>query len=227
MIRALLIGVMLLSAQAAAQDPPCRICDATVVTLMELYTPGALAAVPDIETRIAARVVALNASLRDSGTGVRVVLVHREQMDFGGIGGLDLLAAMRSDAHVAALRDAVQADLVGVWDDRATSVGIGPFETPLSPDLAFHVINTGADPHVFSHEIGHNFGVPHEAGVCNTGEPAFRDIMTLCPGATFLPPLVELFTNPSITYLGVPFGSSTQDAAFTIALNAPVIAGYR
>lgn len=223
----LLVCVLAACWPSAARSRAC--CSSTyTITLLELYVPGALQRDPAIAQRIADRVAALNAALANSGANVRTQLVRVAMMDFGGRHGAELLGAVREDLRVAALRDEVGADLVGVWDDSGDSIAYaGDRDAPSSTE-GFHVIGiVGSFPHVFSHELAHNLGVSHQDGICRTDDPAFRDIMALCDGAPFIPPIVEMFTSSSATYLGAPFGGPDQDAVAIINRTAPMVSTFR
>jgi len=91
-----------------------------------------------------------------------------------------------------------------------------------------------------AHELGHNLGATHDPindPSPNTGRPAFiqgrgyrfvgddgilyHTIMAYSPGTT-----IPYYSNPNITYQGVPIGSATQNVAAVITQTAPIVANY-
>ena len=57
----------------------------------------------------------------------------------------------------------------------------------------------------------------------NAGGTVYHDIMSYDPGET-----IPYFSNPRLSYLGVPIGTAkSADAARTITLSLPYVAGYR
>lgn len=202
------------------------------IDVIELYTAEAVTANGEnsaaVEHKIRVAVAAFNADLQRSGIlGVRLNLVYVGPVDLVAKQGGEMLDVATASEDVLRLRDLYRADLVGIWTGGGIGIALTPnVDAPI--DVAgFHVIpaNQPEGAHIFSHEVGHNLGLLHEHGVCRTDAPAFRDIMTTCSGASFLPALVRVFTNPVMNYLGVPIGP--QDAASIIRAVAPKVAEYR
>lgn len=168
---------------------------------------------------------------------------------------------LRTSSQVAALRDAHGADLVvlliadeigsvgiayaqntncGVIDDYEESLGcdVGASYAP----FAFAVVSL---PHttsyqVFTHELGHQFGMQHQTPLAGGVFPAYfwsyartrsdGQIQTVV-GGTNNPPLFRSlqFSNPNISFIGTsePSGSGAEFNARTGACLAPAMSGFR
>lgn len=174
-------------------------------------------------------------------------------LDAPGTGslGADLSAlAAPNDGRwdaVHALRDETRADLVTVYSDSPGEGYVGiAIGGAGDPRQAFSAIGT-TDGYVLAHELGHNMGCCHAAGDgggCETGglfpfslgwrffvgKEQYRTIMAYAPGTR-----IGFFSNPNVTYLGVPTGQKPTpangftgaDNARTQNLTAGIVARYR
>ncbi|MBK1882081.1 hypothetical protein JIN85_06625 [Luteolibacter pohnpeiensis] len=65
---------------------------------------------------------------------------------------------------------------------------------------------------IFSHEIGHNYGASHEAGMCAGTQGG--TIMAACNGAN-----IPYYSNPNLSVGGVTIGDSTHNNTSTVYNN--------
>ena len=158
-----------------------------------------------------------------------------------------------NDGHmdnVHALRNTVGADLVcllrkGIGSGSTAGLAYQPQTTAGDPNRGFSVVQTESAlaSLTFTHELGHNMGLGHARGDSQgTGIFAdslgyrfngltgtlYRDIMANSPGSR-----ISRFSNPDITFDGVatgvgpPSDPNSANAARTLGIMIPVIAGYR
>ncbi len=142
-------------------------------------------------------------------------------------------------------RDTYGADIVSLW----TSVDYGGRAyllrdvSPSSEGRAFNVCGAAATRtlfklnYLFSHECGHNLGCDHNVEASYPPQPypysygwqwvgndnvEYRSIMAYGPGK-----IVYQFSNPNLSYMGVPTGTSTADNALTINNTRATVGSYR
>jgi autotransporter-associated beta strand protein len=147
------------------------------------------------------------------------------------------------------LRNETGADLVclmrkgnvsGIW-----GVAKIPLSTSGSANLGFSIVSTEAALaiYAFAHELGHNMGLGHGRGDDTTfglfqdshghrfnglSGTQYRTIMSYDPGVQ-----TGRFSNPDVTYDGVatgvgpPSAANSANAARTLSIMMPVLAGYR
>jgi hypothetical protein len=140
----------------------------------------------------------------------------------------DVLSDFANDPVVQGLRDALGADLVTliVPEGMLPQFTSGTAYTARSASSGYSVLAIGwvfKDSTLLAHELGHNFGLPHnKENATNGGLYAprayghwgqlpdgrwFQDVMTygsVCPGGCTVPAYV--YSNPEVTYLGAPMG---------------------
>ena len=163
----------------------------------------------------------------------------------------DLSAALRwarEDATVRAARTGVRADMVALLVETSGNCGVGYLMTKVGWDFAYHAFSVTSRRCAvgnlsFAHELGHNQGCQHNPE--NGGPPeglayphayghyvdgAFRTIMSysdLCTPPTYCP-RVPYFSNPSVSFNGVPTGIAGQrDNHRVINDTAAAIAQFR
>jgi hypothetical protein len=149
----------------------------------------------------------------------------------------DILAGLANDPEVKRLRDELGADLVTliVPQDIFDPPTGGTAYTSNSPSLGYSAMTIellDGYPRLFSHELGHNLGLPHDLANASHGGPYapqayghwgqfpdgtwFRDTMSYlaaCPGGCSVE--VPFFSNPDVTYRGVPMGIRGEREAAT------------
>lgn len=153
--------------------------------------------------------------------------------------------------HVHALRNTVGADLVcllrkGSGTGGTAGLAYQPQTTAGDPNRGFSVVQTenALVSLTFTHELGHNMGLGHARGDSQaTGIFAdslgyrftgisgsqYRTIMAASGTGT----RISHFSNPDITFDGVatgvgpPSAATSANAARTLSIMIPVIAGYR
>jgi hypothetical protein len=153
---------------------------------------------------------------------------------------------------VPTLRNFFGADLVTLITSHGSPAGAGletigigeEMTTPKATgnaDLAYSVVsqaNAGTANYTLAHELGHNLGAAHASddstdsgartyshGYRFTGNDGqlYHDVMAYDPGTE-----IPYYSNPRITYKGVPEGNAaTADASRVITEDAPEVAAYR
>ena len=239
---------------ALADTPPMSADDGSQFDLLVVYTAAARMAAGSeagILARINLGVTETNTAYANSGIVPRLRLVGAEEVSYTESGNLetDLNAITRTadglmDA-VHARRNAVGADLVKlvVGDAAGGACGVAWLMTSLSSGFAGYAFSVTAYPcispnYTFGHELGHNMGsnhapedgssaglYPHSFGYKHPGN-AFRTVMAYNCAAGC--PRVLYFSNPAISYSGLPTGTVTQhNNALSINNARDTIANWR
>ncbi|MGN6367424.1 MAG: Ig-like domain repeat protein [Phycisphaerae bacterium] len=224
----------------------------TIVDLLVLYTQAAGAAMFNIQSVISNAVAQNNLAMENSLIPVEIRVVDAEQISYMESGSYyaDLTRLQNaSDGYMdsaATLRQRYHADLVSLFvngpsttDTDGSLIGLGSELNSPGGDVnqAFTVLDAQeATNYVLAHELGHNFGARHDtqndpdSGGFQTAHGyrfygnsgvLYHDIMSYDPGQT-----IPYYSNPNVTYGGVPEGAANANAAATIAANAAVVANY-
>ncbi|WP_067643879.1 reprolysin-like metallopeptidase [Dokdonella koreensis] len=221
------------------------------VDVMIAYTPPVLAAlgsVAAVEAHAQAAVDASNTAFVNSAMTVRfrlVAVMPVARSDSGSIGAD--LTWLSGDPDVSARRDAVGADLVSLLvENGAGACGVGYVMRSPGPgfaDSAFQVTaRTCAVGNLsYAHEHGHNMGMEHDPA--NGTSPAsasfpwsfghvvdgsYRTVMSYSSVCTAGCPRRAYFSNPDVSYLGVPTGvAEERDNHRTGDLVHPIVAAFR
>jgi peptidyl-Asp metalloendopeptidase len=191
---------------------------------------------------------------------IQVRLVHAVEVQYddsqSNMSYSTALSALRSSSdkvmdEVHNLRNQYGADVVSLFVSHpfvGGTVGMAYLMTSNPQNFspwAFSVVHqnyAGGTSLTFSHEVGHNLGLHHDAdnGGANgafhawskgyqqkTLSPTFRTIMAYarnCSGCTSIP----YFSNPRVSYSGIPAGVENEiDNARTMAYTAPFAEEWR
>lgn len=214
-----------------------------VIDLMELYTFAAengAGGRPQIEAKIAAAVDLLNTALIQSEVyNVTFRLVYTARIDRDeNLNSLQLLMCLTQDAGVAQLRAEHGADLVGLWTEEDAEIAWAP--RVFTPASGFHVIcrRYPLSLQLFSHEVAHNLGAQHNVEqtgvVANDPYPFARGTLTAqwMTIMSYPPPgewrdVLPRFSNPDLSYDGVPLGVAGQaDNARMLRIGGAIVAQY-
>jgi hypothetical protein len=233
-------------------------CGVRVVDVMLVYTPASRVryGVAGIEAKILQAVADANASMANSQIPMRFSLVHLGEVAYvetGSMGGALAALQRKTDGlmdEVHALRDQVGADLVTLVDEDTSSCGLSYLMSVPSAGFeanAFSVVYSGCLASLsLIHEWGHNLGCHHDrpdaAGStsypfaygwrqCSTNAPMFRTVMAYACGSAIR---INYFSNPRLSYAGIPLGvdealdpENAADNARAIGLNGLIVSGFR
>ncbi|UXI70087.1 M12 family metallo-peptidase [Tahibacter amnicola] len=227
---------------AVTADPPNRI------ELLVMYSPQALegaGGVTQIRTLAQAAVDAANTAFRNSDMVARFVLldvrpVTRDEDE-------DDLNWIVNNAEVARIRNEVGADLVSLIVESSLD-GCGVAKVMRNPgpgfaNLAYQVTkrSCAVGNLSFAHEHGHNMGMEHnpEDGTDQDNASydwsyghyvsgSYRTVMSYSDPCSSSCPRRPYFSNPAVTFNGVPTGiAGARDNHRTGNLTAPIVANFR
>ena len=241
------LGVIARSAADARQDQPTE--DGSDVRILVVYTPALQSeqgGVVGMQALVDLMIASANQAFEDGGINPRLTLAHTALVDYveeDRRTDLDRLVdpddGYMDEVH--ALRNEHAADLVHLLTGglRFFDAGIAyqlVEENLRSAEWAGFSLTMGTAEELFTHEIGHNFGVSHDRYVDGTkisiypyafgyvnnrafdaGAPEsarWRTIMAYpdrCRDAGFSCQLLFHFANPDQSYLGDPLGVPAND----------------
>jgi len=221
------------------------------IDVMVVYTPEARDAAggtSQIEAVAQAAVDASNLSFENALSTPRFRLVATRLANYNdsGSGSTDL-SWVRNDAQIAAWRDEVGADMVGLIANSIGGCGIASVMRNPGPGFAgsaFQVTARGCAVGnlSYAHEHGHNMGMEHnpENSSATTGSASYpysfghyvsgsyRTVMSYsapCTGGCTRRPY---FSNPNVIFNGVPTGIADERHNAATANNvAAIVAGFR
>lgn len=154
------------------------------------------------------------------------------------------LSWVRNDAEVAAWRNEVGADLVGLISEFSNACGQGylmgsPPTTAFAPS-AYQVTarNCAVGNLSYAHEHGHNMGLQHDPANASGGSFAYarghfidgnyRTVLSYSTECTMGCTRRPYFSNPNVSFQGAPSGIADQrDNARALNQTAPVAAQFR
>ncbi len=191
------------------------------IDVLVAFTPAARAGaggLAGIQSLIDLMVARANSVFINSEIGLRVRMVRSQEVAYVEVNNSADLLAIRTAANafidIPALRDSTGADLVALVNNG--SGGIANFYTG-SATRGFSVSGRSSVESTFVHEIGHNLGCLHDRENNEETTPLypysfgwrftpstgteFRSVMAYAPGVR-----VPYFSNPDVTYMGVPTG---------------------
>ncbi len=224
---------------------------ANQIDVMIAYTPQALLAAGGpaaMQTTAQSAVAMANTSFMDSGMVARFVLVATIPATRNDSGDIQAdLNWVTSDPGIATSRDVFRADLVSLMvENGAGSCGVGWVMQSPGSGFASHAFQVTARGCAvgnlsYAHEHGHNMGMEHNPE--NGSPPAqasypwsfghwvngvFRTVMSYANPCTSGCPRVARFSNPNLTYAGLPTGIADQrDNHRTGELTATIVANFR
>jgi len=143
--------------------------------------------------------------------------------------------------NVHSTRDSLGADLVSLLVDGGYYCGVAYY--PGGPAYGFSVVGESFEISnlSFPHELGHNLGAAHDtyvepnpyypngSGYINLAQQ-WRTIMSynnLCADNGVYCDRIARFSNPALTYNGVPTGTSSMDNESALEASAASVSGYR
>ncbi|CAN0080080.1 unnamed protein product [Scytosiphon promiscuus] len=235
---------MQLQGQELQQMPSQRRLQGTTeIDVLVLYSTDTFAAGEETQwvTNIVVGFLTANEATTNSGIDLKFNLVRVDQLPYSqsSTDSSVELPKMAQDADVQALRDDVQADLVLLVGNFPGTCGLGyifngwdGFGYSLIDDDCF-------DNHSHTHEMAHNLGCFHDRDNSNTqtdyshgwryctGDVQYRTIMGYTTGCVSSPGRINYFSNPDISYLGLPTGTATADNARRIEDTMVAVSNFR
>ncbi len=218
----------------------------------------------NLEAMILAAVSDANSAYRNSGIHLQLNLVHMTEIahiESPSVTMQDVLGRLANPLDgwyddVPLLRDTYGADVVTLVSEDTGQSATGTSYIPwilgtVYPDLAYNVCQSGSLlSGVLVHEVAHNMGSAHnreDAGVpgafpysygwrrCANDSLGFRTVMAYsCPAGTGSASPINYFSNPNLSYLGVPLGvdyaadpANASDNTRSINEAAPTVATFR
>lgn len=224
------------------------------IDVMVVWTPAARAAAGGtaaIQSVVDLAVANTNTSYANSNVTQRVRLVFAGEISYTETGTSTDLPRLTSTSDgfldsVHSMRNTYGADIVTLLGEgyaAGGSCGIGYLMTTVSTSFATYAFNVvdrtcAAGNLSYAHELGHNMGLHHDpahasgAGAYSYAygyqEPsgAFRTVMAYqCPTGSC--PRLTRFSNPSLSYNGMPTGTSNHNNALALNNTASTVANLR
>lgn len=218
----------------------------TVIRVMVHWTSSAASAAGNISSLVDLAVAETNQSYANSGIQITLELAHKSQVTYTQSGSFSTdLSRYRSSTdsymtNIHTTRNSVAADVGVLVINNSSSCGlasgIGSSATTAFAAAHWSCI-TGY--YSFGHEIGHLQSARHDPatdpstspyryghGYRYLGTPDWRTVMAYdCPGGC---PRLKYWSNPNITYNGVPMGTAAQsDNARVLNLTRGTVAAFR
>ena len=214
--------------------------DRAVIDLLWVYTPAAFerwGSLEVVEARCAEAVADANLTFENTRLPFRVRTVGIHGTDYVEMDGYLGHVQNPSDGYmdeVHAIRDEVAADIVVL----VTVVGCGlAYVAPSNPDYGFQQCSVNCWPAAFRHELGHNLGSQHYV-TDGYGYYSWSSGHRLVPeGGTEIGTAmggnnIPHFSNPAVTYGGVPTGvapgpDEEADNHLAFLATVPMVADFR
>jgi hypothetical protein len=242
------------SALDAAIEAGIAADSASQVDVMIVWTTAARTAAGGtaaIQSLVDLSVANANTAYANSGVTQRLRLVYAGEVSYSESGVQTDLSRLTntSDGYmdsVHSLRNTYGADvvtLIGSGYASGGSCGVGYLMTYVWSGFAGNAFNVvdrtcSASNQTYAHEVGHNMGLQHDPNNAGTTPAynyafgyqhptgAFRTVMAYpCPSGSC--PRVKHFSNPNVTYNGMPTGSATSNNALALNNTAATVANFR
>lgn len=206
-----------------------------------------------LESMIQNAIQAANQAYVNSFSSITVNMVGLQQVSMteSGSGMYPTMSTLEKNTQVQDLRKKLSADMVVLVSQDSDYCGYAKLTKYFTNGVttwwdANSIVNSGClSNQTVAHELGHLQGLdhnrentaysgwyPYSYGYRVCASNGFRDIMSYaCPSASV--PIINVFSNPSVTYNGYPTGISYETSPSTAAetsrtLNdtATTVAGY-
>jgi hypothetical protein len=218
------------------------------IEILVVYTAQVRAAVGGTDQALAlaqASIDSSNTAFANSNMAVRFRLVGARETSLAETGtASEVLGRVRADATVAAWRNELGADMVGmIVENLASACGIGYLMGAVSTGFApsaYQVTARGCAVGnlSFAHEHGHNMGMTHNPengsgaaypyGYGHWVNGNFRTVMSYSNPCTSGCTRRPYFSNPTVSFNGVPTGIANQrDNARAGNEAGPTVAQFR
>ncbi|MCW8870970.1 MAG: zinc-dependent metalloprotease [Proteobacteria bacterium] len=221
------------------------------VDVIVVYTPEARSGAGGhngIKAIAQAAVDAMNSSLSNSLVDTEIVLLYAGEVDYNDSNNSSTdLDWVQASTEVERLKNLYGADMTGLLvDNMSGACGRGyVMRNPGSGfrDYAVQVtrVSCAVGNLSFAHEFGHNMGLEHDPtngaspgsasypwsfGHYHSGQ--YRTVMSYSSECSGGCTRRQYFSNPDVTYLGLPSGiDNERDNARTLELTSPISAAFR
>ncbi len=227
-----------------APEPPAQTygaCEKIILRVLVLHTAAADAAMPNTNSIASTAISQINSAFANSainGVGTQVVLAGVEPLTFtetlDAEDDIDLLVA---NQNAQSLRSAYNADVVILLTDGNYSgiLGIAAnFGTDFNRSYAIVQANVATTNFlVFAHEFGHLLGARHQHLADPTGvyQHAHSFLAKWKIRNTIMRSVVSNntilhYSNPNVSFMNHPTGTSTRNNARKIREMAPSVAAF-
>ena len=247
-----LLPTKISTSSSTASNAPVALADgSTTVDLLVVYTPAVATAnggAAGVSALINAAVATANTCYSHSGVGLTLRLVCAAQITYTATGNLTTdLTKLQSTTdgvmdQVHTLREQYKADVVCLLvSNGGAYAGLGYLWSPGAglgfASYAFSVVvDAYADSNLtLAHEVGHNMGCGHAVEDGGGGAysysygwkfsasgTAYRTVMAYAPGNR-----ITYFSNPNVSFLGLPTGTASANNALGLQNSKATIAQFR